>query len=109
MYLSFPAPAASPVNFTGYTTSSSQLLLSWSPPPPEHQNGQIQYYEISVIELQTGAAFSLRMEDTDNADTIESAVPGLHPFYDYSSTVAAVTVEVGPESNAVTLKTFEDG
>ena len=53
-----------------------------------------------VIESETGRSFTL------NSTTNNIRVENLHPFYTYSFSIAAVTVEAGPRSN-ISIQTEE--
>lgn len=45
---------------------------------------------------------------TANATT-QRLVDSLHPFYNYTCTVAAVTIAEGPPSSRITVTTEQDG
>ena len=83
--------------------SSSGFLLLWSVPSMADHNGIIRNYTIIVTEENTGRELVLTSSST--SQRIES----LHPFYNYTCRVAAVTVGVGPFSLPVTITTAEDG
>ncbi len=46
---------------------------------------------------------------TLNSSSPTLTVPGLHPSYDYSIEVAAVTIGAGPFSSPVAITTPDDG
>ena len=81
----------------------TDITLSWSPPPEEAHNGEITHYVIMVLEVQTGHSFS------SSSNTEEITLGNLHPYYDYSITVAAHTIEIGPSSSAINVRTSEAG
>ena len=83
--------------------SPTSVMISWNPPPPEHQNGIIVGYVIRV----TGVDAAENIELSVNNRNI--TVPSLHPFYTYRFSVAAVTIAFGPFNNPVTLKMPEAG
>ncbi len=58
---------------------------------------------IMVMVQQTQASLSL------NTTATSITIPNLHPAYDYSVEVAAVTISVGPYSNTISLTTPDDG
>lgn len=77
----------------------------WDPPPPEHVNGVIREYRINTTELETGIVSQYTTEPT-----IQELVIGpLHPYYTYLSTIVAFTVEIGPYTTDITVRTDEDG
>ena len=101
----FSAPASHPSNSTGYALNSTHIYLTWDPPPPEDVNGVIREYRINVTEVETGV---LR-QFTTPANVRELVVGPLHPYYSYRSTIVAFTIQVGPYSTAITVRTEEDG
>lgn len=97
------------MNLSGNAISSSELSLSWNPPSVHLRNGLIEYYIITLNELPTDSSLSFNKSEQLNSDLIEFIIPGLHPFYRYSISIAAFTVAEGPKSNAIILETLEDG
>ena len=65
----------------------------------------IREYRINVTEVETGV---LR-QFTTPADVRELVVGDLHPYYFYRSTIVAFTIEVGPYSTAINVRTQEAG
>ena len=80
------------------------LVLSWQPPAPENRNGIILHYRVNITEMETGKLFSYTAVNT----TI-FAVHTIHPFYNYTCIVAAVTIGVGPYSAPSVIQMPEDG
>ena len=91
------------MNFAVANASSDSFLLSWDPPSVEDINGVIRHYMIRVTEVETGRTFYV----TTNITLLE--LNGLHPFYMYTSIVAAQTVALGPYSSAISVKLGEEG
>ena len=83
--------------------NSTTLLISWMPPPKEHQNGVIREYRVNITESETEMAYRL----TTAATTL--AVYSLHPFYTYECIVAAFTIAEGQYSVEVNITMPEDG
>ena len=79
------------------------MVVGWNPPDLDLQNGLIKYYNVSLTEQQTGNILWF----TEN--TTQITVAGLHPYYYYAVQVAAVTIGVGPFSDAVTIQLLESG
>ena len=74
------------------------------PPPADTQNGIIRSYRVSVSVTETRQSFFLFLEGT------ELQFNSAHPFYTYTFTVAAETVNgAGPFGVDVTLTAPEDG
>ena len=86
------APFSPPSALLLTPLSPSTLSISWQPPAPEDQNGVIQFYTVKVIEEERMIE---RVENATNNTTVFS-LDGLHPYYHYTISVAAVTVAVGP-------------
>ena len=99
------APGSEPSNFTGTALNSTNIYLTWDPPPPEDINGVIREYKINVTEEETG----LLLQYTTNPDTRELVVGPLHPYYTYHCTVGAYTIETGPYTAIITVQTDEAG
>ena len=82
----------------------SQLIeLAWSPPPADTHNGVIVHYIIFYEELQTGQNTTVTSSNT------VVMFGNLHPFYNYTITVAAHTIATGPSSTPLHIQTLEDG
>lgn len=96
-------PTHFPENLTEEVLSSTSFRLRWDPPPPEHHNGDIREYRVNVTELETGQVLSFTTPVT------ELVVSGLHPYYLYECAVSAVTVDVGPYSADIAVRTHEAG
>ena len=82
--------------------TSTGFLLSWASPQPEDRNGIVRNYTIAISELNTGNMVQLVSQTTSQV------FDSLHPYYNYSVQVAAVTVALGPFSSAFTITTLED-
>ena len=91
------------MNFAVANASSDSFLLSWDPPSVEDINGVIRHYMIRVTEVETGRTFYV----TTNITLLE--LNGLHPFYMYTTAVAAQTVALGPYSSAISVRLGEEG
>ena len=97
------APSAAVQGLSGVNTSSTSLHISWEPPPSDDQNGVIRSYNISY---GPGAGdVSTYTHTTAQNTSIE--LSGLEKFTEYSVTVRAFTIAVGPGST-VTVRTDTD-
>ena len=87
--------------------NSSTVQVSWNPPQLSLQNGLIVDYVLTITGVDTDEEYELRSsEDTGGTMT----VPGLHPFYTYTfSIAAATTVGGGPFSPAVAFQMPQEG
>lgn len=83
---------------------SRSVQLSWDLPFPEHQNGKIILYTITVTYVETGATYSLTTTNT------MLTVSSLTPFKTYQFSVAASTaVGQGPYTPQLSVTTLMDG
>lgn len=96
------APISPPLSLLISNVSASGFLLSWSDPPLSDQNGVVRSYEVNITEENTANQFQLI------SFSKSQWVASLHPFYNYSCIVSAVTVEAGPYSEPITVTTSED-
>ena len=98
----YAAPSGPPQNVSGHSINSTAIMLSWSAPRFEDQNGAIRHYIINVTELETRTKF--------DAITTQTAITfsSLHPYYTYLCTVYAVTIGAGPGAVPVNVTTMED-
>lgn len=96
-------PTSPPTVNSYYAVDSSSLYLSWSAPPVDQQNGIIRYYNITLMELETGSIFSYTSTNTNFTITL------LHPNYQYQFEISAITIATGPSSMPIILQMPEDG
>lgn len=101
----FSEPIAPPVDVRATAMSSSSLLVEWQPPPPQDRHGLIKHY---IVE------YYIKRDDIQYKSTAGNAtrltLTSLKPFTQYYVRVKAVNgAGAGPESEAVTNTTFEDG
>lgn len=101
---SLVGPSAPPQHLLGHAVDAHSVLLSWDPPPLEHQNGVIRHY---FLNISAPALNDYRTEvSTLNSITIHN----LRPFTTYYfSVAAATTIANGPFSVSVEVQTPEDG
>ena len=92
-----------PQNVTVQALSSTSAHLVWEPPPPDHINGIIEYYIISITGVDTDE--QLQQNTSESSTNISS----LHPFYAYKFSLAAYTVGPGPFSVPIALQMAEAG
>jgi len=74
----------------------------WKPPPEGQRNGIVKYYNINV----NSSAGEIR-EETSNATQFN--LTSLEPYNNYSVSIAAVTVNVGPYTLFHLFQTGEAG
>ena len=97
------APTGSPSNFVVDSTTPNSASLSWNPPPADQQNGLIRYYVIRCTPAGSGPMINTTSNST------EITLQNLLPFYQYSCTVAAFTITIGPASIVLTFTLPEAG
>lgn len=93
------APTAAPVNLAGNIVDSTTIFISWNAPPLSFQNGIIRMYSVRYTAMESGITYTV----TTQNKSID--LTGLHPFYNYFISVAAYTVQTGPYSSSIMLKT----
>ena len=106
IYVSYPpiaVPSSVPVHLQGIALNSTTIQAQWEPPPLADQNGMIHSYLINISVAETGSFFQLTSE------TNALNISGLHPYYTYTLTVAAVTIGPGPYGFAFTIRMPENG
>lgn len=97
------APDDAPLGLIARSVTANTIDLSWYPPPVESQNGVITSYRLIIVELET------KEKGTLKTSTTKATVENLHPFYTYNISVTAITIDVGPYSLPIMVKTLEDG
>lgn len=94
------------MNSSGEVLSSSTLSITWQPPAPEGQNGIIISYTVLLNELPTNTTYTYQRDGSHT----EILITDLHPYYEYSCSVAAETsVGLGPFSVPFSLTTQQEG
>ena len=96
-------PSGSPEQFNASSITSNSFTLSWKPPSKFKSNGIIKYYNISVLEEETGSIVQAGFVN----DTF-LLLTDLHPFYNYKCTLSAVTIGEGPFIS-LSIQMLEDG
>ena len=83
--------------------TSNRFTINWNPPGYNDQNGVITYYNVSIVEVETGSIFYY----TSNTTTL--TILSLHPAYTYQYRIAAYTIGLGPYSDPINITTAEEG
>ena len=100
------APSSPPLNTSAEALSPTTLSITWQPPAPEGQNGVITSYTVQLTEQPTNTTFTHQRSGSHT----EILISGLHPYYDYSCSIAAETsVGLGPFSVSFIVTTNQDG
>lgn len=107
-------PSAPPQEVKCSSPSSTSLLVSWRPPHSESQNGLLVGYIVRYAVAGGGAGLGVGAETMDElqapATPSEITLQRLEKWTPYRVSVAAATaVGPGPESDALTCRTDEDG
>ena len=98
-------PSSFPENVTAIATDSRTLVVMWTPPPEDLQNGIIVDYTVNIAVSETGESFQ---RTADGNTTL--LLTGLHPYYTYSITIAASTsIGIGPYTVMYFIRMPEDG
>ena len=97
------APSGPPQMISAVALDPRMIKISWSLPLPEEQNGIIEIYVVNITVAETDEHIQLR---TNN---MTITAEGLHPYYNYHITVAAVTIAIGPYTVNQVVQTPQDG
>ena len=97
------APSGPPEALSAIALGPRVIQIRWNQPLPEKQNGFIQSYIVNITMSETGQDIQL----TTNNTTVTAE--GLHPYYNYHISVAAVTIARGPYTKVYSLQTPQDG
>ena len=96
------APSGGPNNLLRSFANSSSVILQWGLPNPDEVNGEIVHYIIKVYNVET-------LSTTEHTSQVTSiTLNNLHPYYNYSCRVAAVTVAEGV-ATSIAFRMPEDG
>ncbi len=96
-------PASPPGTLSGSSQGAFALYLSWIPVIPINLNGELNFYEIDITEVETKRNFQTTELSTS------TSFGSLHPYFEYSCRVAAVTIGRGPYTPYVHIRTNESG
>ena len=100
----FIVPSGFPQDVSVNNTTSYSISLTWTPPPPNQQNGVITRYFVNVTHI--GSLETIQYYSTVTSITIT----GLDPYTKYVCVIAAeTTIGVGPFSHLFFVQTKEAG
>ncbi|XP_031836492.1 Down syndrome cell adhesion molecule 2 isoform X2 [Nomia melanderi] len=104
-------PAGPPIKLAARALSSSEILISWSPPLPELRHGDIQGFNVGYRETSSSNPsynFSSVSGDGEEGGA-ELRLTGLRPYTKYTLVVQAYNqVGSGPLSEPLLTQTLED-
>uniref|UniRef100_A0AAY4AQZ6 Receptor-type tyrosine-protein phosphatase S n=1 Tax=Denticeps clupeoides TaxID=299321 RepID=A0AAY4AQZ6_9TELE len=101
-------PSAPPQEVKCSSTSSTNILVSWQPPPVEHQNGIITKYTVQYSATDGEDSIMRQISDIP-AESTQYTLETLEKWTEYRVTVTAHTdVGPGPESLPQLIRTEED-
>ncbi|CAH1181312.1 unnamed protein product [Phyllotreta striolata] len=101
-------PAGPPLNLAARPISSSEVLVTWTPPLSELRHGDIQGFNIGYRTASMGS-YNFTSINGDGEDGGEVLLSGLSKFTRYTIVVQAFNeVGTGPLSEPVTAQTMED-
>ena len=83
--------------------SSSELNVTWMAPPLNQQNGIVSYYIVVITERATNIAHQ------NTTSLTWFCFRNLHPYYEYSIDIAAVTTDIGPFLTGINITMPESG
>ncbi|XP_076273020.1 Down syndrome cell adhesion molecule 2 isoform X2 [Rhynchophorus ferrugineus] len=101
-------PAGPPLNPNARPISSTEILVTWTPPLPELRHGEIQGFNIGYRSPSMGS-YNFTSITGDGEDGGEVLLSGLAKFTRYHIVIQAYNeVGSGPLSEPVTAQTMED-
>lgn len=104
-----PEPSGPPQDVKCYSSSSTNILVSWQPPPIELQNGIITRYTIQYAATE-GEDTTAHQISSIPPESSHYLLENLDKWTEYRVTVTAHTdVGAGPESLPQLIRTEEDG
>ncbi|XP_071517137.1 cell adhesion molecule Dscam2-like [Panulirus ornatus] len=99
-------PSAPPGHVTCDSVTSSNLVVTWSPPPPRYRNGLITSYRVAFSQA---AAHDGGRSGSVVSEGLRATLAGLTPWTNYSVSVAASTrAGEGTPSHAIICTTDQD-
>ena len=102
-------PSGPPQDVRCYSSSSTNILVSWRPPPVELQNGIITQYTIQYAATE-GEDTTTQQITSIPPESSQYLLENLEKWTEYQVTVTAHTdVGAGPESLPQLIRTEEDG
>lgn len=105
-------PNAPPINLSARPVSSTEILVTWSPPLYEFRNGEIQGFNIGykIASLQSVSYNFTSVSGDGEEGTGEIILSNLMKYTRYSIVAQAFNqIGVGPLSEPVSTQTMEDG
>lgn len=104
-----PEPSGPPQEVKCFSPSSTNVLVSWRPPPTELQNGILTQYSIQYAATD-GEDSAVRQITDIPPESSQYLLENLDKWTEYRVTVTAHTdVGAGPESLPQLIRTVEDG
>lgn len=104
-----PEPSGPPEEVKCSSPSSTNILVSWRPPPVELQNGIITQYTIQYTATE-GKDTTTHQISSIPPESSQYLLKNLEKWTEYRVTVTAHTdVGAGPESLPELIRTEEDG
>ena len=104
-----PAPTAPPQDIKAFSETSESIRVVWSPPPLDHQNGDITHYMLMYVNSTLGddKAHTIKIQDPTQR---EHVISDLQKWTEYRLWMMAGTlVGDGVKSDAIMVRTDEDG
>ncbi|XP_073459334.1 roundabout homolog 3 isoform X1 [Aquarana catesbeiana] len=105
------APPQSIAVVTVGTSNSTNISITWEPPPVEHQNGIIQDYRIWVLGNESRYHINRTVDGTMHTAFIRGLVPGILYHVEVAAATSAgfgvksqpITIQIKPSSDHVPI------
>lgn len=107
-------PSGSPIDIRAEAKSSTELVVTWEPPPQETWNGNllgyhVGYQEVSANTINRSQSYTYKSVEVRAHYGGEATIQGLSKYTTYNIIVQAYNSRgSGPASNPVSARTLED-
>ncbi|KAM4702558.1 roundabout homolog 3 isoform 1-T1 [Rhinophrynus dorsalis] len=110
------APPQAVAVVTVGTNNSTNISISWEPPPVEHQNGIIQDYRIWCLGNETRYHINKTVDGTIHSTVIKGLIPGVLYRVEVAASTSAgfgvksqpITIQIKPSSEQVPVNNGEN-
>ncbi|KAG8434664.1 hypothetical protein GDO86_012866 [Hymenochirus boettgeri] len=98
------------------TNNSTNISITWEPPPVEHQNGIIQDYRIWCLGNETRYQINKTVDGTLHSTVIRGLTPGILYRVEVAAATSAgfgvksqpITIQIKPSSDLITVSNGEN-
>ena len=101
------APQVTPMAFQGFNSSSTSIVLSWDPIPPEQVAGILRNFHITYRPLDTAdnTTYNITLPITE----LTFEITNLRKYTNYSFDIKGATKFIGAATEPIIVTTDQDG